>query len=89
MSPTLLDEYRRLMNELLVLREAEGGELPEELESSYVERLDAVWWRLSDSEQATYEAELASWDSPTGPETLDLVDCEVDAGGCTAPRKAA
>jgi predicted RNase H-like HicB family nuclease len=55
----LLDRYRVLINELLFVRETEGGELPEEVESSYVEQLDELWWQLSEAEQAGYEAELA------------------------------
>lgn len=89
MNRTTLDNYRSLMNELLILRETEGGELPAELESSYVERLDALWWKLSEAEQDEYEAELAGADAPVGPEALNLVDCEVDQGSTTTPRKAA
>jgi hypothetical protein len=84
---SLLDGYCRLMNELLLLREAEGGELPVEVESSYVQRLDDLWWRLSEQEQELYESELA--DTLTGPDDLHLIDCEVDQGSNTAPRKAA
>ena len=51
MNRTPLDSYRSLMNALLILRETEGGELPEEIESSYVERLDVLWWKLSETEQ--------------------------------------
>ena len=54
MNGTTLDSYRSLMNELLILRETEGGELPEELESSYVERLDFLWWKLSEAEQDSH-----------------------------------
>jgi len=89
MNGSPLDRYRSLMNELLILREAEGGELPDELESSYVERLDELWWKLSEAEQDEYEAELASSEGLSGPETLDLVDCEVDQGGNATPRRAA
>lgn len=89
MNRTTLDSYRSLMNALLILRETEGGELPEEIESSYVERLDVLWWKLSEAEQDEYEAELAHAEAPDGPETLNLVDCEVDQGSTTAPRKAA
>ncbi len=89
MSSTPLNCYRKLMIELLILREAEGGELPDELESSYVARLDDLWWSLSEAEQEEYEAELAGSVSLAGPEYLRLVDCEVDEGGSTGPRKAA
>ncbi len=54
-----LDEYRSLINELLILREAEGGDLPEELESSYVERLDKLWWKLTEDEREQYDSQLA------------------------------
>ena len=77
MTDSALDSYRRLMNELLILREAEGGDLPVEVESAYVERLDDLWW------------ELAKAAPPAGPEELALVDCEVDKGSHSTPRKAA
>lgn len=59
MNASLLDQYRKLMNELLISREIEGGSLPDEIESSYVERLDTLWWKLSPSEQEEYEDERA------------------------------
>jgi hypothetical protein len=82
-----LEQYRRLMNELLIEREKEGGELLVEVESAYVERLDYLWGQLSDEEQTTCEAELANAPAPAGPEDLDLVDCDVERGA--APRRAA
>lgn len=60
MTLTNLEMYRKLMNELLFVREAEGGELTEEVESAYVEKLDELWWRLSEAEQRQYESELAA-----------------------------
>ncbi|MBI3204056.1 MAG: hypothetical protein HYZ29_21140 [Myxococcales bacterium] len=84
-----VDEYRKLMNLLLFLREAEGGQLSDEIESSYVERLDELWWSLSEVEQQEYEAGLAAGRPPGGPDELALVDCVVDAGATTGPRKAA
>jgi hypothetical protein len=89
MTDTPLDQYRKLMNELLISREAEGGGLHVELESSYVGRLDDLWWKLSESDQKDYEAELAGSTVPTGPESLNLFDCEVDEDGRTLPRRAA
>lgn len=89
MNTTPLDQYRRLMTQLLIMREAEGGALPIEVEASYVERLDQLWWNLSESEQAAYESELSDTAAPSGPETLDLFDCEVVEGSTSAPRKAA
>jgi hypothetical protein len=89
MSADSLDRYRKLITELLIAREVEGGTLPEELESFYVERLDELWWSLSETEQKEYEAELAGAVAPAGPEDLDLVDCDVKEGDKTAPRKAA
>jgi hypothetical protein len=78
-----LRDYRTLMNELTLLRECEGGTLPEVVESAYVSQLDALWWELSESEQAEYEANP---ETLTGPETLGLVDCEVAMGSTKAPR---
>lgn len=89
MSQSPLDEYRKLMNELLLLREAEGGELPVEVESRYVEHLDDLWWRLSDDQQELYERELEDTAALTGPENLNLIDCEVAQGAKTVPRQAA
>ncbi|HEY5959170.1 MAG TPA: hypothetical protein VIV60_21580 [Polyangiaceae bacterium] len=89
MTIELLDRYRVLMNELLFTREAEAGDLPEELESSYVERLEDLWWQLSESEQAAYEAELTLAESPSSPEELNFVDCTVTEGGHASPRRAA
>ncbi len=89
MRTDLLDLYRGRMTELLILREAEGGELPVEVESAHVERLDDLWWQLSEEEQATYETELANAQPPPSPETLNLVDCEVNEGEHAPPRKAA
>ena len=89
MSADVLVRYRRLLNELLILREAEGGDLPVEIESAYVERLDDLWWQLSEQEQATYEEELASAVVPASKAELGLVDCVVRVGERAAPRKAA
>jgi len=77
-----LGRYRQLMNELLIVREAEGGDLPIEVESAYVERLDV-------EQQAAYEAELASAPAPASDEELHLFDCEVNEGDRVLPRKAA
>jgi len=84
-----LGRYRQLMNELWIVREAEGGDLPIEVESAYVERLDALWWQLSVEQQAAYEAELASAPAPASDEELHLFDCEVNEGDRVLPRKAA
>jgi hypothetical protein len=89
MNDSPLNRYRGLMNELLILREFECGDLPVEIESAYVERLDELWWGLSEKEQAEYEAELANATTPPGPKELALVDCVVNVSSRSAPRKAA
>ena len=76
-----LGEYRKLMNELLFLRESEGGALPTEVESSYVERLDKLWHQLSEAEQEQYETE-----GKEAPKTLGLVDRVVAIGDMVVPR---
>jgi hypothetical protein len=48
---TALGEYIVLMGELLLARRRAGGDLPEHEESRYVERLEAVWSRMSDAER--------------------------------------
>lgn len=89
MTSELLDRYRKLMSELLIVREIEGGDLPVEIESAYVERLDDIWWQLSKEQQDAYEAELAN-EVPSGAQAaLNLVDCKVSKGEQTHPRKAA
>lgn len=55
MSRSNLHSYRALMNELVAARAAEGGTLPVEVESTYAERLNDLWWLLSDEEQTEYE----------------------------------
>ncbi len=61
---SILNQYRYLMNELLKARVAEGGNLSEALESSYVERLDELWWKLSETEQDILESEFGSGIGP-------------------------
>lgn len=77
--------YRRLLNELLFAREAEGGELPVDEESSYVERLDKLWWELSEDER---NAETGYAPPPAAPASLGLVDREVRIGDRVSPRRA-
>lgn len=71
--PTL-DNYLREFALLLVARALEGGELPVEKESEYVERLEYIWYRLSPEEQDL--AEVLRKRAPDAPESLNLVDCE-------------
>ncbi len=83
-----LNQYRALLTQLLFDREAAGGELPDEEESMYVERLDRLWWQLSSAEQDIIDQELA--EPPKASETpLNLVDCVVSEGSSDVPRKAA
>jgi hypothetical protein len=58
-APSAVHSYRALMNELLRLRDG-GGEIPQEVESSYAQKLDDLWWQMSEQEQATCEAEFSS-----------------------------
>jgi len=81
MSLQSLELYRALTSELLFRRETDGGDSPEDVEASYVERLDDLWWQLSAEEQAAYESELAASGTPSAPEQLGLVDCTVTEGG--------
>jgi hypothetical protein len=48
---TALGEYIVLMGQLILARRRAGGDLPEHEESSYVEKLDAIWTRMSDAER--------------------------------------
>jgi len=48
---SLLDDYTDLMNELLRKRQESLVELSVEVESDYAEKLDEIWWKLTDSEQ--------------------------------------
>lgn len=84
-----LDRYRSLLTELLFEREAAGGELSEEDESHYVERLDTVWHGLTPEEQDTIDAELAEPELAAVSEELSLVDCLVVEGSSEMPRRAA
>lgn len=86
---TQIIRYRTLLTELLFEREAAGGELPDNEESLFVERLDEIWWQLSESEQSLIERELAQPSAPAVHESPELVDCEVSEGSRAVPRKAA
>lgn len=77
------------MSELLITRESEGGELPVEVESAYVERLNDLWYRLSKEEQTAYEAELSRGTTLATDEDLKLIDCPVTQGEHAAPRREA
>lgn len=84
-----LYRYRALLTELLFEREAAGGELSEEEESHYVERLDAIWYSLQPAEQELIDEELAQ-PQPTATSTeFSFVDCVVDEGSSQMPRRAA
>jgi hypothetical protein len=81
---TNLERYRALLGELLLVRELDGvnGVLPEDTESAYVDRLDALWWQLSEEEQAAYK-QIA----PDAPQDTHLVDVSVSIGSTTLPRR--
>lgn len=84
-----LDRYRALLTELLFEREAAGGELSEEEESHYVERLDAIWHRLKPAEQDLIDAELTQPQPTLASTEFSFVDCVVAPGSSQMPRKAA
>lgn len=88
-SAELVKCYRALLTELLFEREAQGGELPEEAESHFVERLDGLWWQLSAEEQAAIDRELQSGVAVSVSEEPRLVDCKVAKGAKALPRRAA
>jgi hypothetical protein len=48
--------YASLVNELHEARAAAGGALSEDDESAFAERLDDLWWELTDEEQDDYLA---------------------------------
>jgi len=80
--------YRELLGELLFEREAAGGELSEEQESDYAERLDDVWWQLSAEERQAIEDEHQETAAPiAAPGDLGAVDVEVEEGSHAAPRR--
>lgn len=89
MSTEHLDAYRAIFCQLLFEREAAGGDLSEEQESLFVERLDALWWQLSATEQETIEAEIASPLTLAVGEEINFVDREVAKGSRESPRRAA
>lgn len=81
--------YRQLLSRLLFEREAAGGELSEDEESMFVERLDRLWWQLSAAEQDSIDQELAEPSELGVDEEPRFVDCAVSEGSSVAPRKAA
>lgn len=84
-----LDRYRALLTELLFEREAAGGELSEEEESHYVERLDVVWHSLKPAEQDLIDAELTQPEPTLTSAEFSMVDCVVSEGSSQMPRRAA
>jgi hypothetical protein len=88
-STDALTRYRTLLGQLLFEREAAGGELSEDEESRWVERLDGVWWQLSPEEQDLVDRELAEPVVPKAREELNLVDCKIRKGSKALPRRAA
>lgn len=79
---TALGDYLDLMNELLFRRAIE--DLPEAVESTYVERLDLLWANLSEMEQQEVECELDR--CPAAP-PFHMEDVVVELGGTTFPRR--
>lgn len=91
-----LAEYRRLAHELFVLRWSMGGRESDE-EEELLEQLDEVWWRLSDEQRSTINAEppktlIKTDDEPAEPPRLEeRPRHEVDSGlwavGSTGTRR--
>lgn len=52
--------YDSLIDELQAARAAAGGRLSDESESAFVERLDELWWQMTDEEQDAWNAEAVS-----------------------------
>lgn len=49
--------YASLIEELEATRASHGGALSDESESAFVERLDDLWWQMTDEEQDDYKAQ--------------------------------
>lgn len=49
--------YASLMDELVAERAKAGGTLSEDAEAGFAERLDDLWWQLSNEEQDTWNAQ--------------------------------
>lgn len=82
----MLNAYSQLITELHLRRELEGGTLEDDIEFSYVERLDDLWWQLTEAERAQVEAEHAELGRVPADASLGLVDCPVESG---RPRRQA
>lgn len=85
------EEYRRKVVELLCDREEHGGTLPQEEEAHRVSQLDALWWEMTDEEQAELEMFLQKpvlpvSGNPLGPPMVDTV---TEVGKEMSPRRAA
>jgi hypothetical protein len=48
--------YDSLLEELHAARVAAGGTLPDASESAFAERLDDLWWQMTDEEQDAWNA---------------------------------
>lgn len=72
-------QYQAKLAELLFLREHEGGSLPLEIESAYVEQLDDLWRSLPEHEQEEVESYLKTLSSPGARERLPLLVARIEA----------
>jgi hypothetical protein len=53
------ERYIQLATELLLLRESNGGQLPDDVESSYIDQFDRCWRHMSADEQQEAERVVA------------------------------
>lgn len=57
---TPVERYRALARELTERREAADGNLPADVEARYADKLDEIWWEMSEVEQGEIEREFAT-----------------------------
>lgn len=81
--------YGELLIQLLLFREAAGGELPPEDEARMVSELDRCWREMSEEERQESELGFAGRPVPPAPDSLHEEDLVVPDGSRIGPRRAA
>jgi hypothetical protein len=71
-------EYRVKYYELLSARELDGGDLSQEEEAHRCSQLEALWWELTEEEQATFERDLLLPQATTPHSDNPLFDLTTD-----------
>lgn len=83
------ERYFKLMFDLLVARQLNGGDLPDDEEARRAEELDEQWALMTDAEREQAEAVFSGPSLVGAPEDLQQEDLELSKGATDPPRREA